>query len=296
MNAFLAEVGRRLAERWLTLLVLPGILFVGTVAVGATLRHRHWNDTARLTVAGRRLAAGLAAQGSVAVGLALIATLLAAAAAGLAARGVAGAVQRLWLGLWPPPHRAPARLLIRRRQRRWLRLHERYARLVGTPGAATRDTVEAVAAARNRISVGRPSRATWMGDRIAAAEARVDGQYGIDLYAAWARLWLVVPDSSRAELRLANERLQETMALAGWGVLYLALGAWWWPAAVVGAGTVLVAWRRSRVATDGLAELIEAAVDVHGRTLAGAVGVAVGDAELSAQAGQRVTRLLRKGA
>lgn len=295
VNAFLEEAGRKLAERWLSLLVLPGVLFLGAVAVGLTLRHRHWNDTGRLADAGRRLAATPGTQGTVALTLLLITVLLLAAAAGLAARGTASAIQQVWLGLWPPPGRNPARLLVRWRQRRWQRLHDRYAELVTAPGSATPGEAEAVAAARNRISVGRPSRATWMGDRIAATEARVDGQYAIDLYATWPRLWLVVPDANRAELRAANDRLQETTALAAWGVLYLVLGAWWWPAAVVGVASVLVGWRRSRVACDGLAELIEATVDVHARTLATATGVLAADADLTEDHGAAMTRVFRKG-
>lgn len=296
MNAFLAELSRKLAERWITLLVLPGLLFVGALATALTLRQRNWHDVNQLVDAGRRLSADLDARGPVAVGLALAVVLLLSAAAGLAARGVAAAIQPLWLGQWPPPHRAPARPLVHRRLARWQELQDRYAALV-TAAAPDPESAEIVAAARNRISLSRPRRATWMGDRIAASEARVRGQYRLDLYSTWPRLWLVLPDAPRAELRLARERLQETVTIAAWGVLYLAAGALWWPSAVLGAGLLLVGWRTSRVAVDGLAELVEAAVDVHGRGLAVELGVvADGPGELTTETGSRVTRILRKGA
>jgi hypothetical protein len=40
-----------------------------------------------------------------------------------------------------------------------------------------------------------------MGDRVAALETRVRNEYELDFPAAWPRLWLVIPEPSRAELR-----------------------------------------------------------------------------------------------
>ncbi len=55
---------------------------------------------------------------------------------------------------------------------------------------------------------------------------------------------------------------------------------------------MVVGWSASRIAVDGLAELIEAVVDVHGRNLAAALGVVADDlGELTTETGGRVTRL-----
>lgn len=35
MNAFLGELGKKLAERWLTLLVLPGLLYITVITVAS---------------------------------------------------------------------------------------------------------------------------------------------------------------------------------------------------------------------------------------------------------------------
>ena len=225
----------------------------------------------------------------------LTAPVLLSAAAGLVAYALAGGVQRVWLGQSPPPDRFPARRLVTRRLRRWQRLHDEYAALVRSPDSSARDAT-ALATARNRIALARPSRATWMGDRIAAVETRVHGQYGLDLVAAWSRLWLVASDTTRAELRQAHDRLAGAASVAGWGVMYLLLGTWWWPAAPAGTALAVIGWRTGRLATDGLAGLLEAAVDVHGRDLAGVLGVNPQDGRLTPTDGEEITRRLRKGA
>ncbi|MER5626420.1 hypothetical protein ABT061_35860 [Streptosporangium sp. NPDC002544] len=36
MNGFLSEIGKKLAERWVTLLALPGLLYLAAAMVGHT--------------------------------------------------------------------------------------------------------------------------------------------------------------------------------------------------------------------------------------------------------------------
>ena len=49
MNAFLGELGRKLAERWVTLLLLPGALYVGVVTAASVLAARKTAPTSRPT-------------------------------------------------------------------------------------------------------------------------------------------------------------------------------------------------------------------------------------------------------
>lgn len=79
MDVFLAEVGRRVAEKWLSLLTLPGLLLVTAATVGHTLGHRGWADIGELVDTGRRHAADLSRAGAlttvlVAVTMVLLAT------------------------------------------------------------------------------------------------------------------------------------------------------------------------------------------------------------------------------
>jgi hypothetical protein len=289
VTPFLSELARKLTEKWLAVLVLPGLLFVACCAVAKILGYRHWSEWRRLISAGARLAGSLDARGPVAVGLAILALLLAAAATGLAAQGVSCLLLSLGLSEWPPPLQGAARYFIERRRSRWKQLNK-------SADSADGETAYKAAIARNRIAMARPARPTWMGDRLAGVEQRVHGQYQLDLVSTWPRLWLLMPETTRIELRRANERLQDTGVIAAWGLLYLLLVIWWWPAAIAGLALLVLGWRATRSAVVGFADLIEAAVDVHGHDIATTLGLAADCQRLTPDLGAEITRILRKGA
>jgi len=303
VGAFLDELAVRLADKWLSLLVLPGLLLLGAIEVGRTLGQAHWADRPRLVNSATQIAQALSRHGPVTVGIAAVAALLAAASLGLLARGLGQLLQRAWLGNWPGWAGWASRRLQARRLQRWNTAQDQYAaavlrshdgRQVSDPNGAG---LEDLAARRNAIALAPPSRPTWMGDRMASVEARVRAEYGLDLAAAWPRLWLVFPDSTRASLRDAYNGFATNATLAAWGVLYLLLGVLWWPAAVVGFGVLWSGWDRGHEAIDVLASLVEATVDIHGRDLATALGlIAPEQTTLEPATGQSVTRRLRKGA
>ncbi|HZN76492.1 MAG TPA: hypothetical protein VFC00_33100, partial [Micromonosporaceae bacterium] len=106
---------------------------------------------------------------------------------------LAWAVRQVWLGRavpWPL-----STLLLRRRRRRW------HAAGHGIDPAADPEAVQRFARRRTRIALTEPQSPTWIGDRIMAASTRVRNAYGLDLPSAWPRLWLLLPDAGRAELR-----------------------------------------------------------------------------------------------
>ncbi|MBO0915478.1 hypothetical protein [Streptomyces laculatispora] len=291
MNGVLSELGRRLAERLVALLVLPGLLYLGAALSAAAL------GGARLDEAGRAVRRAVApitgavatpsASSWLSVALLLTAVLVAAGASGLAAQAAGAVVDRVWAGPWPDWAERLARPLTDRRARAWDaadRLRD------GTTGAE----LDARTARRNRIGLRRPSAPTWMADRLRAADSRIWQEYGLDLTVSWPRLWLVLPDSSRTAVQAARERLTATTLLAGWGVLYALLGLLWWPAVAVGAVIGVTAWRRTRAAFDTLAELVEAVVDVHGPELAAALGVPVSDQRLTPPIGRVLVERFRK--
>ncbi|MFI7502605.1 hypothetical protein ACIBVL_29845 [Streptomyces sp. NPDC049687] len=294
MSAFLGELGRRLAEKWLTALVLPGLLFTGVAVVGGTLGHAHALDPDHLLSRAAAHSRDVRDTGGTAVLLAVLGALLAAAGAGLLAQALAVPVRALWLGRWPRPLHPLRRALVHRRAARWQRLQELYAEQVERPDP-DRVLIDELAARRNRIAPAPPTRPTWIGDRIAATDRRVHTEYGLDLTSAWPRLWLTVPEEVRVELRAGRSALDAAVTTAGWGLLYLLLGLVWWPAAPVGAGTLVAAWRRGRTGTHELAELAESTVDLHGARLGAALGLCPQDAPLTRELGRRITALLRKG-
>lgn len=111
----------------------------------------------------------------------------------------------------------------------------------------------------------------------------------------WTRLWVVIPEDLRGELRSSRARLASAVEGSAWAVCCLALGCAWWPAAVAGAVVAPAAWHRGRAAADAHADLVEAVADVHLGTLAREVRVAGPDQPLDHTVGAALTRLARKG-
>jgi hypothetical protein len=213
---------------------------------------------------------------------------------GLAATALGVAVERLWLASRP-------RWLAERRARRWDDAHAEYRRALveagkadGTPGAeAAAARARALNARRNRIGLARPTRPFWLGDRIAAVDARVWQTYELDLVSAWPRLWLTLGEDVRTELGAARGNLAAATRLVAWAVGYLAVSIVWWPAAVVAVVTAATAYRRAGIAATAFAELAESAVDLYGRRLAEDLGFPC-EGRLTKEIGVQITKLLRK--
>ncbi|NUR57767.1 MAG: hypothetical protein HOV87_03550 [Catenulispora sp.] len=273
MDGFLGELGKRLAERWFTLLVLPGALYLAICATANALGQAHALEPGRLA---RRVTAWSKTPGGTTGGqiLILAAILVGAAAAGFVAQAVGRLAERLvlaadWTG-WPYPLYLLASRLVDRRRRRWdaasseyqqRREQARQARAHGDrEDPAERDRAYR---ALNRIAEARPQRPTWSGDRIHAVGRRLHDDLGIDTARSWPALWLVLPDTSRAEITTARTDLAGAATLAGWAALYLPIAVWWWPAAPVALVLAIASAHRFRTAADTYARLIEASARLN---------------------------------
>jgi len=134
VNAFLGELGKKLAERWLTLLVLPGLLYLSVLTVAAILGQHHATDVGMLRAWVDTAAAAPASSSPAVVLAGAIGILSGAAGAGLAATALGQLIQQVWT---TPGRRAPARWLTRWRRDRWNRAY-----------ATVRTTLEDLATAR----------------------------------------------------------------------------------------------------------------------------------------------------
>jgi hypothetical protein len=312
MGGLLGELGKKLADRWLTLLVLPGALYLAAVITAATLGHAHpftphplidrldhWTAAAH-----PKSAAGLAI-------VLLVAFLLASAACGLAAQAMGALVERLWLAAdwadWPTPLRQVAWALTRRRRLRWGQASADYKRAREEAAAARARARLAGEAARPpvpgtgpdtahrrvlRIAAEPPERPTWMGDRLNAVATRLDRELDLDLATVWPYLWLTAPDAVRSEITAARETLGRATTLAGWGLLYLVVGALWWPGLPIAVAVIVTARQRARRATDTYALLVEATVRLHTISLAHDLGLEH-SGPLSRETGWALTNLLQ---
>ncbi|MDI3417775.1 hypothetical protein [Streptomyces luteolus] len=311
MNPLLTTLGSKLTERWLNLLVLPGALFLAATALGATLGHRHWRDLDLLRTTLDDLAARPALERPGTAALLVALALLAAAAASLAAQFLGGAIERHWLR---HPRGPLTRALTERRRRRWAardaKVDQALRQTVAhtDPGACDEsphpDSPSARALARlqariehrDRVALRNPARPTWYGDRMQTTADRVADAYGVDLAALWPRLWLTLPEPAVRQLQSVGDSFSAAARLAAWAVAYALLACWWWPAALVAVGCAAVARTRAHTALDALAELIEAAVDVHGRELAARVGLLAPEStgRLGPETGDLLSELFRK--
>jgi hypothetical protein len=291
--AVLGQLGSKLTDRWASLVVLPGLLYVGVAIIGGVLGQRRWDDIAAARSWVDRVGGGPAMSTAGGVILILGAVLVACNAAGLAARLLGVLTLRWWLGAWPPPLRRLTARAVGRRRDRWTALQARFESAALADPRQDDDARE-LADARNRIAVAQPRRPTWMGDRLAAVETRVGTAYGLDLVSCWPRMWLVIPSPARDELTAARANVDAAATLAGWGVLYLLLGVAWWPAAAVGLLIWLTAYRAGRHTVAVQADLIESVLDLYAATLARSLGIDC-PGMLAPATGAEVTRRLRKG-
>ncbi|AZP14898.1 hypothetical protein EJC51_01265 [Streptomyces aquilus] len=302
MSGFLGQLGQKLAERWLTLLVLPGALYLASAACARALGQTHPIAVNRLSGhvtawSHSRTAATTAGQVLVLAGV-----LAGAAAAGLAAQALGSAIERGVLAAdwrqWPFPVRDIAARRTASRRARWDALHEEYSalyRAAGPTGTTVtdedRDRRLATWHRKTRIAAERPERPTWSGDRINTAAVRLKRDRHLDMGTLWPHLWLTMPETTRTQITDARQDLTRATTLGGWTVLYAALTWWWWPAAVLAGVLTAVARHRIRAATDTYATLLEAAARLHTGELAAALGVS--DADSTAESGDVVMSLLR---
>ncbi|MFG1953410.1 hypothetical protein [Micromonospora sp. NPDC048830] len=272
MIGLLTEVGKRVSGRWMTAVLLPGVLLVAVGAVAVALGHTRPFDLEHLAAAAERAGRDLAARpGRLVVVVSAVG--VGAGLAGTAARGLGLLAQWWWLREWF----LTGGLITR----------SRWSRRSRTLAAARRTGTPTVAAYL-------PQRPTWLGDRARLVEARVRAQYHVSAALVWPRLWLLLDEDARQPVTDARTRYGEAVALVGWGLLYLALGLRWWPALLVGAGVLLTAWRRLRDTLGELAELIESAIDLRLRDLAAALGLPLAGAEVSASEGRALDDRLGK--
>jgi hypothetical protein len=299
MSGFLTDLGTKIADRWVGLLVLPGLLWTATLAAGLRLGQEHPVDVARLRLWLDQIAGQPASHDIAPVALASAAILLASAAVALAASALGALLQRLWV---VPGDLPPAAWLRRYRQHQWQQAktqHEAAIARAAHPGAHQADPAEAARRVRgtqrrrDRLGPAEPVRPTRIGDRFHAAALRVRDHNGLDLDLVWPRLWAVLPDTLRADLATAQDAYDAAARLAAWGVLYLALTAVWWPAALISLTIFCTAAIRTQASADVLAALIETAADLHAKDLATALDLPLPDITDPAELGRSITQRLR---
>lgn len=273
--------------------MLPGLLFCGAALAIVTLGHAHALDVGRCLFDAVDRVETIKRGDNASLWVLVPVLALAACVSAFGVRFLGGLVRRVRLGQWPGWTRPLMAPLVRRRARRWQSAAVAYADAMRN--RAGKETVERLAAWRNAIALAPPTRPSWAGDRIAAVDARILATYELDLSSAWPRLWPLLPDNLRADLRSTGSSFDNAATLAGWAVLYAGVGVAWWPGFAIGLACFLGAVHRVRGAAVVFADLIEASVDLHGPDLAQALKLTEADQALTPELGRLISARLRKG-
>ncbi|MFE9168828.1 hypothetical protein ACFYNZ_04740 [Streptomyces kebangsaanensis] len=304
MNTFLQELSKKAAERWASVLLGPGLLFVACVIVGRHQGFTHALDLARLRAYVGSVGTDKAYQEPAGLVMAASLVLLGAAAAGLAASSAGVLVERLWLPAGPDWY---VNLLVRWRGRRWSRKEQAYRtveaearqelvrnRRRGIDTHSRSAELRRLLARRNAYSERPPDQPTWMAQRMAGAPARVEERYRMDLAEIWPHIWSVADGQVRDDIQGVRDTLTGAGRTAAWGggLLGVAAVTFWWPAAALGVILLATGHRRGRAAVDTLVPLIESAVDLYLRDAAVRMGVPCPYA-FSPAVADRVLRILR---
>lgn len=305
MGGLLSELGRKIAERWLSLLVLPGVLYLAVAVAGRALGHRRALDVVFL---GDRITSWAAHPAADTVGgqvVLLAAVLAGAAAVGLVVQALGAFAERLWLAAdwreWPPPLARLAGRRVAAVRRTWDEHARAYhdARQEAARARALGRSVDPAAreaAYRDmaRTALERPDRPTWSGNRLHAVAVRLERDHRLDIATVWPYLWLTVPEATRAEITTARQDLTRATALSAWALVYLPLLWWWWPAVLVSAALFAISRHRTRTATEVYATLLEATARLHGRRLAARLGLDAAE-PFGPHGGDALTRHLAPG-
>ncbi len=286
ISGLLDELGQKLADRWLSLLVIPGVFYLAVATCARTLGQRHalnLDDLTSHVTAWTKNPLATTAGGQIVL---LAAILAGAAGIGLLAQATGAAVERLALAAdwraWPGPLQAAADKLVARRRQAWNPAHTLYQdlyqqaaddRAAGRPRSDPAERHDAYRAWM-RISLEEPDRPTWSGDRIHAVIIRIRRNLGADLAIIWPFLWQILPSDTRTDLITARQAITRATTLTAWSLLYLPLAWWWWPALPTAAIIAATARRRTRTAASTYASLIEAVVRTHITDLADRQGIA----------------------
>lgn len=263
LTKFWESVGTKLGDR-LAAVTGPALLFaltgvlLWTRARGgfkALIQPRDWlvhqSGATQLVLAGLALAVAIAA--------------------GLLVQRFTPAALRLIEGYWPERARRP---LVKRAGDRYTELRTEWAGLAPLIAAAT-----ATPEQRRRFAVldtrlrRLPTGAhrlmpTTVGNILRAAETRPRDKYGLDGVSVWPVLWLVLPDSTRDEIRTARAALDAAVAGAIWALLavvYTVFSPWMLLAAPILAALIHRVWIVDRAAT--FADLVEASYDLYRQSL-----------------------------
>ncbi|MGD0952601.1 MAG: hypothetical protein ABR985_09440 [Methanotrichaceae archaeon] len=138
---------------------------------------------------------------------------------------------------------------------------------------------------------------TKLGNILSAAEEYPEIRYGLETVTTWPRLWLVLPTSTKDELQVTRDSLNEKTRLLGWSLLFFTWSIWsWWAAFLSILGAITIYYLGILPAAAIYADLIRSAFDLHRFDLYESLRLPLPPSPYNEKLyGQGITQYLRRG-
>ena len=258
LDKFWESIGSDLAEKWLQHIFGPAFLFWAG-GFGLYVIRRGWACTWK----------SLSNLDGTQQALLLFVGLLALVCSSLLMQQLRYAILRLLEGYWPWPLDGLARWLAHRRSQRMAKVDQQINDLKTREEKAPLNAAEARRLAQLELRIhyapSDPNDAlpTALGNILCSGETAPRHKYGLDAFACWPRLWLLLPEAVRHDLSAARQALMQCVELWAWGLLFLLWAVFSPWALLVGLIWMGLAYALGLQAAMGYADLIESAFDLH---------------------------------
>lgn len=290
---FLESVGSKVAEQWIATLLTPAFIFWAGGA-GAVIKHFSWATVfAWLTQQTEPVQIAL-----------LIAAFCTVTVSAFIVQRFELTVLRFLEGYWPPrlwPLRHLRLRLTMQEVKRSQRISDRWQALSLVPVAQRntnqRDELAYLDWQQHSFPLPEEIMPTRLGNILCAAERRPLQKYGLDATVCWSRLWLLLPDAVKQELKTARSKLNDAARAWLWSMLFMIWGIWiWWliPAAIISVLFAYYQWAISAAINYG--DLIEATFDLYRHLLYDAIRWQLPvDPNKEREVGRKLTECLWRG-
>ena len=264
LTNFWQSLGDKLAEKWLTGIVVPSALFgLGGLIIWIA---RYGSNV---------LETWFTHFTPILQGIVLIVVLVGGAITGSIIQRLVPSVLRLLEGYWTRWLVGLRQLLVGRQGSRFTKVQSRWEELrikeYKTPDDSESEERNEYAVLDQRLKHF-PAQTdqlmpTDLGNILRAPERRPTVTYGLDVVVCWPHLWLVLPENVRTELAEARANLNTAVVFWLWSILFLSwtfLALWAFPVGVVAA---FLTHRWIIGTAEVYDDLLEATFDIHRVTL-----------------------------
>ncbi|MDM8561299.1 hypothetical protein [Candidatus Parabeggiatoa sp. HSG14] len=105
---------------------------------------------------------------------------------------------------------------------------------------------------------------TRLGNFLRAIESRPKQKYGLNAVVCWPRLWLVLPTEAKHELANARDNLDTMVRTWNWSLLFMVWSVWAWEWVIpLGLTALLITYRWILQAAQVYGQLVESSFDLY---------------------------------